>query len=259
MAGYFGKPTASLATLQRGHPLARGLALAYTFGDRAGSRVIDGCGARHGTLGTGFAWPGTLYGGGLQNTNTSGSQRLSWSPLASGTTFTIAVRFLTTGGATYRCLCSNNNATTAGLFITTSKLNYYYSGNHLSTTTLSSSTWYDAVFSVTAGAGTFYLNGVADGTCSSVPTANLQTSFSDTSYSDYFTGTLDYLYVWVNRALSANDVIRLKADPFAMFRRRLILPGAASPATGPFADANFFPGGNVEYTGAFFPGGNVNF
>lgn len=122
---------------------------------------------------------------------------------ASGTTWSAEVWITPDQLSGYRALIHQSGV---GLYLTSSRLSMYFSSDHLSDTTLIVGTRYHVVLSVNAGAGTWYLNGVADGSVSSVPAFNPTALAANTGGSEYYDGTLDQV-AFYQSALTAQQVL----------------------------------------------------
>jgi hypothetical protein len=88
------------------------------------------------------------------------------------------------------------------------KIDFYFSGNHYSNTPVATSTWVHVAFVNSGGSGTFYLNGVADGTTGSGVPAMQITILGNDDVDEYVRGSLDDVRVY-NRALSVQDMVEL--------------------------------------------------
>ena len=238
MAGYRAKPPHG-CRLNRADPLARGLASAWLFTDRAGDTARNAVDARYdGTLtGSDRGW-GYTVDGPFPKLN-SATQMMAFASLTSTTTFTIACRFKQkAGGATYQTICTESSS--QGFWLrSTGALSYYYGGDHLSTGTVTLNAVTDVVISVSAGALTFYIDGAADAsTYSAVPSMGWTRSLNDPG-GDSFTGDLHHLQVWVGRALTRADAQALHADPYRHFRRRAVPVPLGVTAAAPAAASNY--------------------
>ena len=86
----------------------------------------------------------------------------------------------------------------------TKKLSMYYLGDHLSTTPLTLSAWTHVCVSVNAGSGTFYVNGVADGTFTGA-TSFFPTNMGGDTANQNFRSSMDEVGFWL-RPLSQAEV-----------------------------------------------------
>src|SRR5207302_4164456 len=101
---------------------------------------------------------------------------------------------------------------TLGLFFGSDfKLNLRYSAaDHKSNTALVAGTWHHVCVVVAAGAATFYVDGVADGTAAAVLTFTPERIGDDTG-SDSFKGWLDEVALYVSALSSARVLAHLGA------------------------------------------------
>lgn len=134
------------------------------------------------------------------------------------TTFSLSIWLYPTSTAGSYASIAVTGGGSVGLYFnpTTNKMNYYYSGDHASSTSLTQNAWNHVCITVNAGSLTFYLNGVANGTSTSVPSA-LITRFGRHTGGEAFTGNLDEPYYW-NRVITAAEISYLasiKTYPFA--------------------------------------------
>jgi len=127
------------------------------------------------------------------------------SPGMTGTTYTLECWFQGSNVAgTYQALLHQSGV---ALYVNGSKLDFYFSGSHFNNTTLSNDTTYHVVLSVNAGAGTFYLNGVADGTVSGCPAINPASIGSHTTTGvEPFAGYIDEV-AFYQTALTAQQAL----------------------------------------------------
>jgi hypothetical protein len=132
---------------------------------------------------------------------------------ALGTTFTVELWLKHQSGADARQVLLAKDDGNLGLFFgSDAKLNLRYSAaDHKSATALSANVWHHVVVVVTAGAGVFYVDGVADGTAAAVLTFTPERVGDDTG-SDTYKGYLDELAVYIS-ALSALSVSWLTLAP----------------------------------------------
>lgn len=210
-----------------GRPLAQGLKIAFTFSEKGG-RICANAAApmRPGRLTAGYTLgiPGSL-GSGLSCAST-GTNTVSFTQVTTSTTYSIALRLRYLSGTAGYGLLLGDGSGDGLYFLNTGTFTHFFSpsGDHVSTTVLTVNTWYDFVYSVQGGAGTFYLNGLPDGTTTSAPAINPNILGSD-SFSEFFTGNLDYAYLWDGVAIGQAGAMKLRSDPFCMFttpKRRTI-------------------------------------
>lgn len=135
---------------------------------------------------------------------------------ASTTTFTIECWLTpdsTQGDALGAILAVNSGN---GLFYDSAsgKLNFRHSAaDHLSTTALTDGVRVHVVFSVAAGAGTFYVDGVADGTVAAVPAITPDRIGSLAASTSNLKGVLSHVAYYVGAALSAGQAAAHAALP----------------------------------------------
>lgn len=99
--------------------------------------------------------------------------RVNTPSITTGTTFSIELWMKTTSASTYAVLWTQDNI--QGLYYRgdSDKLDYYYGGDKLSSTSISRNTWHHIVISVSGGNGTYYVDGQPNGTFSGVGSVNL--------------------------------------------------------------------------------------
>jgi len=199
----------------------------YPMQEGAGNIVYDvgSTGGEHGTI-TNAAlsdfWANTtndvedhsiLYGG--QNilffNGTSDYVRLD-SAITTGTTFSIAAWVYLPSSTSFSFIINNTGATIGLIYRNGSnKFSYYFSSSdHLSDTALPSG-WVHVVFSVSSGTGTFYVDGTADGTVASVPTADLQDVGGKAAGGASFSGPMYDIRVYSD-ALSSTEAQYLASN-----------------------------------------------
>lgn len=105
----------------------------------------------------------------------------------------------------YQCIMSMAGA---GLYLSTNKLNFFYSGNsHQSDDPVVVGTRQHVALVVTNGSGVFYKDGVQIGTCSGCPATFEPVNIGDVSGSHVFTGLMDQIALY-DKALSITEVKR---------------------------------------------------
>lgn len=235
--GYTKPPLGS--QINWGHPLANGMLGCWLFNEGGGSKILNiASPLYHGTLTTNgltdTTWKGGLYGLVVSHSNAHTSNGVTIPALTSTTTHTLATWVkLTSIASSYQNLLGNSG--TSGYWTLSGKLNSYTgAADKLSTTAVSTGVWVFWICSVLAGNATFYLNGVADGTATGIPSYPFNGMLCDNGASEQFTGSMSHQYLWVGRALTASDARTLYTDPFCMIqfpRRRNITGAAAAAAT----------------------------
>lgn len=222
MRGYWlnNKPPAGVE-IDWGHRLTAGLKRCWLWnagsggGSDSGRDLVQGERALFGGSSGSYSYVGSGRGVVL-NCASGGSGAASFNGVVTGTTFTIEQWWLLRSfPTTYASFMANASASIGFYRAPTGVMSYYYSGDHLSTTVMATGVWNHCVLSVTAGAGTFYLNGQADGTMTSVVTATMVGLGSDFS-SNRVDGQNELTRIWIGRALTAGDVAELYRDRYGM-------------------------------------------
>lgn len=216
-----------------------GLALPNNSG---GSRLFDLCGRREGTLNNiaSTDWvpakrPGTL--GKCLNFNGTTSY-VDCGSLVLTDEMSASCWFLTTtvSAGLRDMVASCNAAGTAFAYLfeinnTAARLGYRHSGTSLiSSTNLAANTWYHGAFVRSGSTGnwtvTFYVNGVADGSTSSITgnpqggTQTLALGRLGASANFFHSGQIDSPRIY-ERALSADDIAREYADSLTGYKQAL--------------------------------------
>lgn len=208
------------------HPLSAGLQGAWLFNEGGGNVFYNPANPLfNATLTTGGATATTRvptpYGPGVSHTASASNNGATFTSLSAGTTFTFATWVnLTSVSSAYQNLLTNSS--TSGIWTKSGKLDAFLNQDKLSTTAVSAGVWVNWVFSCSAASGTFYLNGVADGTASSVTAFSPTGMLCDPGGTEQFTGTMSHQYLWVGRALTAAEVQGLYVNPFAMFNTAVL-------------------------------------
>ncbi len=192
----------------------------WRLNDPSGTSARDsGSGAHHGT-----------YGGSPSlATNTSGDDSATGdlmrfydgvddaiavsSVAASTTTFTIAAWIWPSSGPfdPFGAILVKSDSTGFFLHQDTYKLSLVYSAAaHDSSSAISTSGFSHIAVSVNAGAGTFYINGTASGTCASVPSFAFDSLVSIAGFVP-FKGYLTDVAFWAGTALSGAQIAALYA------------------------------------------------
>jgi len=218
MQGFWkSKPPAGV-DINRGHHLAKGLARCWLWNEGSGSAGRDLVQGERAALGTSgeYRFSPTGRGAAISCAAAAANSILFANAVDTTTTFTLEQWWY------FRSFPVNYHSILGtipgeGFFVKAGVLDYYYGGDHLATTTLVTGRWYHIAFSVSAGAGTFYLNGVADGTAAAVTTKTLAQIGSD-QFTSRVDGWNALTRIWIGRALLPSDVTQLYADPYGMFR-----------------------------------------
>ena len=129
--------------------------------------------------------------------------------------------FASNGGNGVYCLSGGGGNGTGN------KIDYYFSGDHLSNTPIPLNQWHHIAVSNNAGTATFYLDGVADGTVSAAP-AYTATNIGNDSLEDTLNGNVDDLRVY-SRVFSAAEVL-------ALYKSGAVKIGLSNPSPGTLAD-----------------------
>lgn len=145
----------------------------------------------------------------------SGNKVIVGSPISLGTTLTISC-FLkpNTQASGYGTVFSDSGS--VGLWYSGSAqgandktLNYYYAGDHFSTSKLTDGVWNHIAVVINSGSGTFYINGLAAGTFSSA--SSLTGSYiGQDGGSDPLKAYVDDLRIYTS-ALTSNQIAQLAA------------------------------------------------
>lgn len=124
-----------------------------------------------------------------------------------GTTLSIEFWFKPqAGGDATQCIIGEADGSPSLLFKNSGKLSVFYASvDHLNTTPLAYDVWHHMCIVVSAGAGTFYVNGIADGTFASFPSGFAPDRIGDDSGSNTYKGWLDEVALYL-LALSSGRV-----------------------------------------------------
>jgi len=149
----------------------------------------------------------TLIDGGFYNNGATANRNITQNANNFGYALpiTISAWVIPQNGSNYQNILANGAST--GIWISSARIDYYFSGDHESKTSLSSAKWnYISFVDDANGNVTFYLNGLEDGTTTlSLPTPIYNTSICDNSGSgsECLKGYLDELrYSHTNRSSS---------------------------------------------------------
>jgi len=143
---------------------------------------------------------------------------------AIGTTLTLESWFKPQGGGdASQCIIGEADGSPTLLFENTGKLSVFYAAaDHLNDTPLAYDTWHHIAVVINAGAGTFYVDGVADGAFASFPSGFAPDRIGDDTAGNTFKGYLDEVALSIGAALSA---ARISAHYAAAWRGLLgLLP-----------------------------------
>jgi len=173
------------------------------------SNVLDSSGnSHHGTvIGTVNGVSGKL-GQAATFTGVSGASSIEMTAITTGTTFTYSSWiYPKTTMAGYGNMFAQNS--TAGIWFKSSKVDFFYTTDHTNNTTITLNRWHHVVVDSNAGAVTYYLDGVADGTSAAAASFNGNAIGADnTTRGESFVGNMDDVRLY-SRALSATEVSEL--------------------------------------------------
>jgi hypothetical protein len=187
-------------------------ALYLRLGDASGTLAADASGnGRHGA----YAGSPGLGAAGALDTDPDGAVLfdgangvITLPALPSlGTTLSVEFWFKPqSGGDATQCIFGEADGSPSALFKNTGRLSVFYSSaDHLNTTPLAYDVWHHVCIAVSAGAGTFYVNGVADGTFASFPSGFAPDRIGDDNGSNTYKGWLDEVAMYLS-ALSSGRV-----------------------------------------------------
>lgn len=237
------------AELDRDHPLARGLVGLWTFSEAGGAAVYDKVAGYVGSV-TSPAWTGGPIGAALSFDGSSTAVNAGNVCAGLTTGLTIAVWFYWNAQQNTQAVLVDKGAGsqeyrlkfTGGNTLALDVPGTYPNNETATSSAISAGTWHFAVATNNAGGvGVIYVDGqqarvnnsfVAPGAATSVPLF-----FGNYSGgSAYFNGKIAYVGIW-NRALSAQEVTALTAEPFTMLKRpSLTWEAVAPPAGSTFTD-----------------------
>jgi hypothetical protein len=176
-----------------------------------GTNVPDvTAGGHNGTLAGGATWvsPGKVGASALSFDGVSGV--MTWTALATGTTYTIAAWIFPIPSSTsYGPLFATTSAGNGFFYYNNGSLDLYTGLDKISTTTMTENAWHHVAVSVNAGAYTFYIDGVSAGTGTGI-TDIIPSSAGGSTGGEFFKGYIDDLRFYT-RALSAGDIAELIA------------------------------------------------
>lgn len=214
--------------VNRASPLNRGLVSWWLCVPwyMSGPRFVDIAGRNHGTLTNGPTWSGNGRVGGYGSVSFDGTNdyiATNWLVQLSST-YTLAAWIKCTNVARadlhdiFNTRSLDTGATGVGViaYILGSALNITNIGGSTVTgaATLTSNTWFHAIWSVSSGTAQMYVNGVASGSSGSLGTYGTTTQTlligaSDNTNARWFSGSLDDLRVWPTRSLTAAESLAL--------------------------------------------------
>jgi hypothetical protein len=238
----------SYPELQRGHPLANGLLVAWEFYEGSGTILHDVSGRNNNatlvnysftssngwdTIGNSGGYPINTNGGSSNyfevastaNLQVSNKLTLSFWYNRVAATYVSIGRYVAPNEIAYMLQIQNNNSIYMELSGDGTTQPFFQS-----TSTTTSTGWHNitGVYDGVAGTIVVYLDGnnVAGSITGSVPsslfntTAALGNRYSINGVFTYTTGIQDSVKLY-NRALSASNVSQLYADPFCMYKPRM--------------------------------------
>ena len=236
------RPKPSNAILQRGHPLARGLALAMPFTEGSGGpRDYSGNG-NHGTLNGDPQWVNTPWGQGLRFDGT-GDEVLTPFP-AVGSSDDFAMAFLINPGWTggFTALPDNTGRAfsifwdASGDISFTSASDGVFAGAGNKPIGATDGSWWHFLVQRKNGFPEVYLEGVFkfqanNSNTNSASAQDLSFGLNPSGGGSAYDGNIVGIWAY-NRALAASEVRELYEDPFALFRpRRTVVPVLAASTT----------------------------
>lgn len=231
------------AELDRDHPLARGLVGLWTFSEGGGAAVYDKVAGYAGSV-TSPAWTAGPIGAALSFDGSSTAVNAGNVCGGLTTGLTIAVWFYWNAQQNTQAVLVDKGAGsqeyrlkfTGGNTLALDVPGTYPNNETATSSAISAGSWHFAVATDGGGVGAVYVDGqqagvnnsfVAPGAATSVPLF-----FGNYSGgSAYFNGKIAYVGIW-NRALSAQEVTALTAEPFAMLRRPSIAWETVAPPAG---------------------------
>lgn len=209
--GYITKPKPGVM-INPLHPLSKGLVGYWLFNEGVGSKVYDISGrGNHGSfvnIGP-SAWVGGIRGSGLLVDDTDLSKIVLDSPLL--TDFSIITICRPDNISDINTVACQYDGTLMLYTRDVIKL-WYSSTSHAANTSLVAGTGYTIGFTSRSGDGTFYLDGLPDGTCENVTGFTLDTLLNNT-WDNGFTGIMSSIMIY-SRGLSAWEMKQLDHNPF---------------------------------------------
>jgi len=226
------KPPYGAVEIDWAHPLATGLVACWLFNEGAGTVLNNLVSVAQQAFindNINVTWSASRLGLALAGNSGAGNSGIGIDPgITTGTTFTWDTRVAPDLSSTYGALFVA--ADQQGLYIRSSGLFDVVTGSdQQSNTAITANTRHHYAQVCAAGSGTHNLDGVADGTFSSI-TSHVSTRMFQVSTLRYG-GICEFQRFW-SRALSASEVQWLAAEPYAMLRpiiqRRYFVPAAGS-------------------------------
>ncbi len=216
------KPPYGAVEIDWAHPLTRGLGGYWLFNEAGGLRANDLCGKTPLTLTT-PGWDSRKYGTAL----TGSPKAVNAAPLGvvGGFPTSLLIRFYVTNAATTQYLIHANSYAASGQALAIAVnggMLYYYQGGVRYSATVTSNTWTTAVFAfASATSVAAYVNGVPvsiDQPLGAFTPGSAKVyigALDGTSYS--MTGAVSEAAIY-NRAINADEALRLYADPYCFLR-----------------------------------------
>jgi hypothetical protein len=194
---------ASQEVAAEGVDLLTGLEAYYKF-DEASGNAADATGNSHTGVSAniGYGTDGKindLFTFNGSNANVS----ITLNTIATGTTFSVSFWIYRNSNGAYSPIISNGDGSSLFYIMADGTLNYYYSGDHNSSSTVPNTTLTHVMLVVNAGSGTYYINNESAGTIASVPTITY--SYFGGIGGEWFAGGIDELGIWVGVALSSDQ------------------------------------------------------
>lgn len=247
---YLGMKPGRGALINPAHPLARGLVGLWLLNEGTGNLVADLCRANNGSFAVTPPWGVGPRGAVLNPTGSAGQEAVVPHTLVLNVyPLTISVWFQTSAAATNQALVSkylSGSFNGYNIFFTNQTLCAWYIRNGtdmvydqtatpLGITGLNDGKWHHYVFTVDEFGGKVYVDTVLLATRIWAGTPGNITStetFKIGRYTNVFNGKLDNVALY-GRSLSATEVARLYAEPFAVFERSQFSMTALRPAPDP--------------------------
>ena len=155
--------------------------------------------------------------GGYYNWSTAtggATNQITFTGTTLGTSFTISMWVKPTAStASFQCLACDNAQNPQGFTYsgTTRLINYYYSGSHTSTSTLTVGAWNHVVLRLNSGKTNFFINGVKDASTYTSSPALKVNRIGHSAGADVYVGGIDDFRVY-NRTLNESEIIQLSRN-----------------------------------------------